>query len=79
MALYPAWQAFLRKEQPPTLIVWGKGDLFFTPEGATAYLRDLTNVDLHLLDSGHFVLEDQTEVVADLIKHFYAQRVAGRS
>ena len=55
--------------------IWGKGDIFFTVEGGTAYLRDLKNVDLHLLDSGHFVLEDQTEVVADLIRRFYSQRV----
>ncbi len=77
VALYPQWQAFLRAQQPATLILWGKGDIFFTPEGGIAYLRDLTNVDLHLLDSGHFVLEDQTEVVADLITRFYQQRVAG--
>jgi pimeloyl-ACP methyl ester carboxylesterase len=76
--LYPQWQAFLRDQQPATLILWGKGDIFFTPEGGTAYLRDLTNVDLHLLDSGHFVLEDQSEVAADLITRFYQQRVAGR-
>ena len=78
VALYPQWQAFLRNQQPATLILWGKGDIIFTPEGGTAYLRDLTNVDLHLLDSGHFVLEDQAEVAADLIVRFYQQRVAGR-
>jgi pimeloyl-ACP methyl ester carboxylesterase len=71
------WQAFLRDQQPATLILWGKGDIPFPPEGGTAYLRDLSNVDLHLLDSGHFVLEDQAEVVADLITRFYQQRVAG--
>jgi len=54
------------------LIVWG----FFTVEGATAYLLDLQDIDLHLLDSGHFVLEDQAEVVAGLIKRFYEGRVA---
>lgn len=77
VALYPQWQAFLRDQQPATLILWGKGDIIFTPEGGTAYLRDLSNVDLHLLDSGHFVLEDQAEVAADLITRFYQQRVAG--
>jgi len=77
LALYPQWQAFLRAQQPATLILWGKGDIFFTPEGGIAYLRDLTNVDLHLLDSGHFVLEDQAELAADLITRFYQQRVAG--
>jgi pimeloyl-ACP methyl ester carboxylesterase len=77
VALYPQWQAFLRDQQPATLILWGKGDIIFTPEGGTAYLRDLSNVDLHLLDSGHFVLEDQVEVAAFLITRFYQQRVAG--
>ena len=77
VSLYSQWQAFLRDQQPATLILWGKGDIFFTPEGGTAYLRDLSNVDLHLLDSGHFVLEDQAEVAADLITCFYQQRVAG--
>lgn len=75
VAFYPQWQEFLRTRQPATLLLWGKGDIFFTPEGGTAYLRDLTNVDLHMLDSGHFLLEDHTEVVADLITHFYQQRV----
>jgi pimeloyl-ACP methyl ester carboxylesterase len=77
VALYPQWREFLRSKQPPTLILWGKGDIFFTPEGGTAYLRDLTNVDFHMLDSGHFLLEDQLEVVVDLMTHFYHQRVAG--
>jgi pimeloyl-ACP methyl ester carboxylesterase len=75
VALYPQWQEFLRQHQPPTLILWGKGDLFFTPAGGIAYLRDLTNVDLHLLDSGHFILEDQVDVATDLMKRFYQQRV----
>jgi hypothetical protein len=54
------------------LIVWG----FFNVEGATAYLRDLQDIDPHLLDGGHFVLEDQAEVVTDLIKRFYGRRGA---
>src|SRR6185295_9192981 len=51
---YPAWQAFLRKQQPPTLIVWGKNDAAFVPAGATAYLGDVPNAELHLIDAGHF-------------------------
>ncbi len=76
VALYPQWQQFLRAQQPPTLIVWGKGDIFFTIAGATAYLRDLQDMELHLLDSGHFVLEDHAEAVAELIRRFYEGRVA---
>jgi len=32
--LYPQFQAFFRKYQPPTLIVWGKNDFIFPAEGA---------------------------------------------
>jgi pimeloyl-ACP methyl ester carboxylesterase len=78
VALYPQWQEFLRTHQPPTLIVWGKGDIFFTNEGAYAYLRDVKNVELHLLDSGHFVLEDHAGEVARLIWQFYEARIASR-
>ena len=56
--LYPTWQKFLRDHRPPTLIVWGKGDIFFTQAGASAYLRDVPEAELHFLDGGHFVLED---------------------
>ncbi len=75
VALYPQWQAFLRERQPKTLILWGQGDIFFTPEGGTAYLRDLPDADLHALDSGHFVLEDHADEVAALIARFYSTHV----
>ena len=35
LALYPKFQAFFREYQPPTLVVWGKNDFVFPPEGAT--------------------------------------------
>ena len=59
--LYPAWQASLRERQPLTLIFWGQGDIFFTPEGGEAYLRDLPEAELHMLDSGHFAVEDSLD------------------
>ena len=74
--LYPAWQQFLREHRPPTLIVWGKGDVFFTQAGATAYLRDLPDAELHFLDGGHFVLEDHAAEVGALITRFYQKKVA---
>ena len=46
--LYPQFQEFFRKFQPPTLIVWGKNDYIFPPEGAGPYKRDLPNVHTHL-------------------------------
>jgi len=68
--LYPEFQAFFRKYQPPTLIVWGKNDFIFPPEGATPYPRDLQNVETHLLDTGHFALETHGEEIASRIEEF---------
>ena len=70
--LYPEWQAYLREHQPPTLIVWGKNDEIFPSAGAHPYKRDLKVVDFHLLDTGHFALEEDSEVIADHIRRFLA-------
>ncbi|WOI38590.1 alpha/beta hydrolase [Alteromonas sp. CI.11.F.A3] len=67
---YPKWQAFLRKKQPPTLIVWGKKDPAFIAAGAEAYLTDLPNAELHLLDSGHFSVEEKSVEIAKYIVTF---------
>ena len=68
--LYPAFQAFFREYQPPTLIVWGKNDVIFPEPGAHPYLRDLPKAEMHILDSGHFALEDKLDVMAPLINTF---------
>lgn len=68
--LYPQWQAYFRKHQPPMLIVWGKNDQIFPAAGAEPYRRDLTNVDYHLLDAGHFALESNGDEIAKLIVAF---------
>jgi pimeloyl-ACP methyl ester carboxylesterase len=73
--LYPAWQAFLRERQPETLIIWGQNDIFFTPEGGEAYLRDLPNAELVRLDTGHFAVEDSLEEIVETIVRFHARRV----
>ncbi len=68
--LYPAWQEWLRTAQPPTLIVWGRGDAFFTEPGARAFLRDVPDAELHLFDTGHFALEEKLPEIAPLIADF---------
>ena len=71
LTLYDGWHEFFRNRQPKTLIVWGKNDPFFTVEGARAYLRDIPKAELHLLDTGHFALEDSSEFIArQIIKSF---------
>jgi pimeloyl-ACP methyl ester carboxylesterase len=68
--LYPDFQNFFRKNQPPTLIVWGKNDKIFPPEGAVPYSRDLKNLETHLLETGHFALETHGEEIASRIETF---------
>jgi pimeloyl-ACP methyl ester carboxylesterase len=67
---YPRWQAWLRQHRPPTLITWGERDMFFTAEGARAYLNDVPRAELHLLPTGHFALEDHLDPIAHHIERF---------
>ena len=69
---YAEWQAFFRRYQPPTLIVWGKNDEIFPAAGAQPYVRDLPQAKLHLLDTGHFALEEEGVTIARLIREFFA-------
>ena len=66
--LYDEWHQYFRDYQPRTLIVWGKNDPFFTVEGAQAFLRDLPQAELHLLDAGHFALEEKSDLIASHIR-----------
>ena len=68
--LYPEWQKYFRDHQPPTLIVWGKNDYIFPAEGAHPYKKDLTNLEFHLLDTGHFALEEKGDEIAHYILNF---------
>jgi pimeloyl-ACP methyl ester carboxylesterase len=68
--LYPDWQAYFREYQPPTLIVWGKNDYIFPEEGAHPYKRDLKNIEFHILDTGHFALEEDGDKITHLITCF---------
>ncbi len=70
LARYPEWQAYFRRYQPPTLIVWGRNDPFFSEAGARAYQRDLPKAELHLYDTGHFALEEEAADIAARIIAF---------
>lgn len=73
--LYPLWQEYFRKHQPPTLIVWGKNDQIFPAAGAEPYKRDLKNLEFHLLDTGHFALEEYGELIGQLMTEFLTKVV----
>ena len=72
---YPTWQQYFRYHQPPTLIVWGKNDHIFPADGAHPYKRDLKHLEFHLLDTGHFALEEDGDVIANHIRSFLAKHV----
>jgi pimeloyl-ACP methyl ester carboxylesterase len=72
--LYPSWQEYFRTYQPPTLVAWGKNDDFFGPEGALAYQRDIKDCKVHLLNTGHFALEEDLDIITKLIKQFLGEQ-----
>jgi len=76
--LYPKWQAYFRDFQPPTLIVWGKNDPIFPAAGAEPYRRDLKHLEYHLLDTGHFALEEEGGQIAELMRSFLRKNVTGQ-
>jgi pimeloyl-ACP methyl ester carboxylesterase len=75
LGLYPKWQQYFRTSQPPMLIAWGKNDVCFPAPGAEAYKRDIKDLDFHLLDTGHFALEDSVDEIADLMLAFLDKHV----
>jgi pimeloyl-ACP methyl ester carboxylesterase len=70
VAWMPKAQAYLHEYQPPTLIVWGPQDGYMPEKSAKAYLRDLPNAELHLLDGGHWLLETHLYEVSEHIQRF---------
>jgi pimeloyl-ACP methyl ester carboxylesterase len=73
LAWFPRYQAYLRDQRPPTLIVWGPQDGYMPAGSARAYLRDLPDAELHLLDGGHWLLETNLDEVAELTRDFLSR------
>jgi pimeloyl-ACP methyl ester carboxylesterase len=73
IALYDRWHEYFHNRQPRMLILWGKNDPFFTVQGAKAYQRDIPNAELHLIDTGHFALEDFSSFIAERMRKFLDQ------
>lgn len=72
---YPAWHIYFRQYQPPTLVVWGKNDPFFTVKGVEeGYKKDLQNIEIHYFDTGHFALEEDYKEIAATIRDFFTKR-----
>jgi pimeloyl-ACP methyl ester carboxylesterase len=70
VASYPAWQHWLREHRPPLLVLWGRYDPSFQVAEAKAYRRDVPDAEVHVLDAGHFALDEQPDQIADLTRGF---------
>jgi pimeloyl-ACP methyl ester carboxylesterase len=70
VASYPVWQDWLRHRQPRLLVLWGRYDPSFQVEEAEAYRRDVPAAEVHILDAGHFALDEQPDAIADLTRAF---------
>lgn len=77
--LYPAFQDYFRKAQPPLLAIWGKNDPFFIPPGAEAFRHDVPNARVEFLDTGHFAIETHVEEIASAMKEFFSDNGASRA
>ena len=75
IAQYDAYQAYLRKNQPPLLAIWGKNDTTFLPAGAQAFRRDLPRAEIRLLETGHFALETHSVEIAQAMRVFLARNL----
>jgi pimeloyl-ACP methyl ester carboxylesterase len=77
VASYPRWQACLRDRRPPTLVLWGKYDPSFTIAGARKYAEDVPDAEIHILEAGHFAMDEALDESAALIRRFLAARHIG--
>lgn len=75
LKLYPTWQNYLKKHQPPVLVVWGKNDAFFPAPGAEGYKRDVKDIDYNILNTGHFALEEDHAFISKKIREFLGKRL----
>ena len=71
---YPTWQKWLREHQPQMLVLWGRYDPSFIVAGAEAYRKDVPGAEVHVLDAGHFALDEQAPEVIRLTEAFMLKR-----
>ena len=75
VASYPKWQAWLRQHKPPTLVIWGRYDTSFITPGAEAFKQDVPDAEIHVLDAGHFALDEKVDEIAALMLDFLGKHL----
>jgi pimeloyl-ACP methyl ester carboxylesterase len=74
---FPKWQEYLKKYHPPLLVVWGRYDQSFDVAEARAYSREVPTAEVHIIDAGHFAIDEKPDEVADLVGKFVAKIPSG--
>jgi pimeloyl-ACP methyl ester carboxylesterase len=73
--LYPSWHRYFSERKPPMLITWGANDEIFVAAGAAPYKQHLPEAEIHMLDTGHFALEDHGPHIAALMRDFLGRAI----
>jgi pimeloyl-ACP methyl ester carboxylesterase len=71
---YPEWTAYLRDRKPKALIVWGRNDPLFLPVAAEFIKQVLPAAELRYFDGGHFVLDEDSDAIAEAIIGTFSDR-----
>jgi pimeloyl-ACP methyl ester carboxylesterase len=70
VASYPTWQAWMQKNQPRLLVIWGRFDPSFDLSEPESYRRDVPKASIHVLEAGHFALDTKADEIAALVRDF---------
>ena len=73
---YPTWQAWMQKNQPALLVLWGKHDLSFDAGEPERYRKDVPKAEIHVFDAGHFALDTKADQIAATVRQFISTNVA---
>lgn len=79
VAAFPLWQDYFRKHQPPMLVLWGKYDASFALPEAEAYKREIAGAEVHILEAGHFAMDEAVDQIGSLMRPFLAKSLTRHS
>ena len=61
---------YLRRWQPPALMLWGRHDAFFDLAETLSWMNALPRMEAHILDGPHFLLETHSAECAAMMSTF---------
>lgn len=67
--------AYLKANQPPTLLLWGRHDPYFDIAEVQSWIGGLPRMEAHILDGPHLLLETHSDICADLIGRFVRRQL----